>query len=499
MAASQPDRVAGPRQIREPSLTDALIPLATLTVLIGGSLLLFGLDALDGPIQAALVLCCMVAALVAVKNGHPWEAIQKSGQGALASVTSAIFILLAVGALIGIWNLSGTIPTLVYYGLEVLSPTWYYAATAVICALVALSIGSSWTTAGTIGVGLVGIASMLDVSTAVTAGAVISGAYLGDKTSPLSETTILTAQVVQVDVYQHIRRQVWTSVPAFLVAFVVFVVIGLVRGPESGDGVADAVELTALSDIYWITPLNLLPLVLLVYLSYRKAPASLALMVSALFAGLLGAFLQADVVQAFGGSAGENPVTASLRAVWSAMANGFVMDSGIGDVDRLLSRGGMDSMLLTIWLIIGAVTFGALIDEFGLLDRLIKPLLASARSTGRLFLTVFGCAFGLNVVAGDQYIALVLPARIFKAEFAKRDLAPTNLSRLAADCGTVTSPLVPWNSCGAFMGAVLGVPTLSYAAYAIFCWMSPVLSVLYGITGFKIEKIQPADERQEQT
>jgi NhaC family Na+:H+ antiporter len=417
-------------------------------------------------------------------------------QRALASITSALFILLAVGALIGIWNMSGTIPTLVYYGIQVLSPTWYYAASALICGVVALSIGSSWTTAGTIGVGLVGIASMLDVSTAVTAGAVISGAYLGDKTSPLSETTILTAQVVEVDVYEHIKRQVWTSVPAFVIAFLAFLVIGFVRGPEGGTAV-DAVELNDLAEIYWITPLNLLPLALLVYLSFRKTPASMALMTSALFAGVLGAFLQPDVVQAFGGDAGENPVTSSVKAIWSAMANGFTMDSGVGDVDRLLSRGGMDSMLLTIWLIIGAVTFGALIDEFGLLTRLINPLLASAKSTGRLFLTVFGCGFGLNVVAGDQYIALVLPSRIFKAEFAKRGLAPTNLSRLAADSGTVTSALVPWNSCGAFMGAVLGVPTLSYAVYAIFNWMSPVLSVLYGVTGLKIEKVEPTETREE--
>ena len=182
----------------------------------------------------ALVLCAGVAALVAVKNGHAWSEVQAAGQGAMASVTSAVFILLAVGALIGTWNLSGTIPTLVYYGIQVLSPGWYYAATALICAVVALSIGSSWTTAGTIGVGLVGIATMLGVSPAITAGAVISGAYLGDKTSPLSETTILTAQMVKVDVYEHIRRQVWTSVPAYVIAVAVFFVLGLAHVGETG-------------------------------------------------------------------------------------------------------------------------------------------------------------------------------------------------------------------------------------------------------------------------
>ncbi|MET7519568.1 Na+/H+ antiporter NhaC [Streptomyces sp. NPDC005480] len=475
---------------REPSLTDALVPMGILVVLVAGALLLFGLDALDGPLQVALVLCAMSVALVAMRMGYRWQAVQKVGQGALASITSAVFILLAVGALIGVWNLSGTIPTLVYYGIQVLSPSWYYAATALICGVIALSIGSSWTTAGTIGVGLVGVADMLGVSTSITAGAVISGAYLGDKLSPLSETTVLTAQMVKVDVYEHVKRQAWTSVPAFLIAFVAFLVIGLVNGPDVTNPVGEEIELNSLNGIYNITPLNLLPLVLLGFLSIRKVPASLALIYSALFAGVLGAFLQPDVYRDFVSGSG-NVVIESLKGVWSAMGNGFSIDSGIGEIDQLLSRGGMDSMLLTLWLIIGAVTFGALLEEFGLIGRLIDPMVRSAKSTGRLYVTVFACAFGLNIVAGDQYIALVLPSKVFRLEFARRGLAPTNLSRLAADSGTVTSPLVPWNSCGAFMGAVLGVATLSYLPYAIFNYASPALSVLYGITGFKIEKVEP--------
>ncbi|MFJ9390684.1 Na+/H+ antiporter NhaC [Nocardioides sp. NPDC101246] len=474
---------------RQPSLIDSLLPLAALALLIGGALTLFGLDALDGPIQVALMLCCAIAALIAMKNGHDFAAVQETGRGALASVTSAIFILLAVGALIGVWNLSGTIPTLVYYGIQILSPGWYYVATAVICGVVALCIGSSWTTAATIGVGLVGIAGLIGVSPEITAGAVISGAYLGDKTSPLSETTILTAQIVGVDVHEHIRRQVWTSVPAFLIALVVFTVLGVTGSDTVSQAETDS-DLSRLDEVFWITPLALLPIVLLGYLSIRKVPASIALLASTLFAGVLGALLQPGVYADFVAGAG-NVVVESVKAVWLAMANGFSIATGIPDVDRLLSRGGMDSMLLTIWLILGAVTFGALLEEFGLIDRLVQPMIRAARSTGRLFLTVFACAFGLNVVAGDQYIALVLPSRIFRAEFARRGLAPTNLSRLAADSGTVTSPLVPWNSCGAFMGATLGVSTLLYLPYAVFCYASPALSVLYGVTGFRVEKIEP--------
>jgi NhaC family Na+:H+ antiporter len=475
--------------VRRPSLADALVPLVLLAVLIGGALALFGLDALDGPIQVALLLCCAVAALIAIKNGHTFTAVHEASRGAIASVTSAIFILFAVGALIGVWNLSGTIPTLVYYGIQVLSPGWYYAAAAIICGIVALSIGSSWTTAATIGVGLVGIAELIGVSPTITAGAVISGAYLGDKTSPLSETTVLTAQVVGVDVYEHIKRQIWTSVPAFVIAVAVFLVLSA-TGPDTITEAETTSDLDELNQVFNITPLALLPLVLLVILSVKKIPASLALLASTLFAGVLGAFLQPDVYADFIPGAG-NVVVESVKAVWLAMANGFSIDTGIPDVDRLLSRGGVDSMLLTIWLILGAVTFGAILEQFGLIDRLIMPMIAAARSTGRLFLTVFACAFGLNLVAGDQYIALVLPSKIFKAEFAQRGLAPTNLSRLAADSGTVTSPLVPWNSCGAFMGATLGVSTLLYLPYAVFCYASPALSVLYGFTGFRIERIEP--------
>ncbi|GAT11076.1 Na+/H+ antiporter NhaC [Mycolicibacterium novocastrense] len=485
------------RAIRSPSLADAIIPLVALTVLIGSSIALFGLDALDGPIQVALVMCCAVAALIALKNGHRWSAVQEAGQGALSSITSALFILLAVGALIGTWNLSGTIPTLVYYGIQVLSPGYFYVATATICGGVAMSIGSSWTTAGTVGVGLVGIATMLGVSPAITAGAVISGAYLGDKLSPLSETTILTAQMVKVDLYTHIRSQAWTSVPAFVIAAVVFTILG-VAGPPPLDTVGEEVELAKLSQIFSITPLNLLPLAVLVILSARKAPASLALLAASLWAGAQAVVQQHDVVEGFVREihSSTNVVIGSIQAVWRAMANGFTINSGIGEIDRLLSRGGMDSMLLTIWLIIGAVTFGALLEQFGLIDRLVNPMIAAAKSTGRLYLSVFATGIGLNIVAGDQYIALVLPSRVFRLEFEKRGLAPQNLSRLAADSGTVTSALVPWNSCGAFMSAVLGVSTLAYLPFAVFNIVSPLLSVVYGYTGFKLVKASPTKEAE---
>jgi len=478
------------RAVREPSILDAIVPLVVLIVLIGGSVYLFGEDAINGPAPVALVVCSMVAALIILKNGHPWEEIAASGGRAISSIVSAIFILLAVGALIGAWNMSGTIPTMVYYGIQVIEPNWFYVATAIVCGVVALSIGSSWTTVGTIGVGLVGISSILDISPAVTAGAAISGAYLGDKLSPLSETSILSAQLAGVDIYTHLRNQVWTSVPAFIIALTVFGVLG--SQVNIAADVETATDLNQLNQLFWITPLNLLPLLFLVFLSIRKVPASLAIMSAALIGGVMGAILQPQAIVRFVNDPNLGAPLVYIKGIWMALANGYQENSGISDIDRLLSRGGMDSMLLTLWIIIGAVTFGTLMEEFGLLAKLINPMLFRAKTTGLLFATVVATGIGLNIVAADQYIALVLPVRMFRIEFQKRGLMPQNLSRLAADAGTVPSALIPWNSCGAFMAATLGVPTLLYFPYAVFNIASPILSLLYGVTGFRIKRMPPA-------
>ncbi|CQJ05435.1 Na+/H+ antiporter NhaC family protein [Yersinia frederiksenii] len=476
------------RVITPPSYWDACIPLFSLVILVGFSVALFGLKATNGPMQVAIIICVMVTSIIALKNGYSWEDINQSSRKGISTIVSAIFILLAVGALIGTWNMSGTIPTLVYYGIIMITPSWFFPVSFIICAILSLTIGSSWTTAGTMGVGLVGLANMIGVSPEITAGAVISGAYVGDKISPLSESTVLAAQLNRVELYHHIKTQLWTTIPSGLIALLVFVLLGI-NQPVAFDTLVTRSELAEFDKLFYITPWNLLPLLFLLTLSIFKVPAPLAIMSAALLAGIMAAFIQPQAIARFITEPDIASPIVAVKGIWLAMANGFQENSGIPQMDVLLSRGGMDSMLLTIWLIIGAVVFGIMVDDFGLLDKLVTPLLLRARSLGRLFVSVVATAIGLNITAGDQYIALLLPSKLFYSEFAKRGLAPENLSRAVSDAGIVTSPLIPWNSCGAYMAAVLGVSTISYMPFAVFNIAAPIITLLLGITGYKIRRI----------
>jgi NhaC family Na+:H+ antiporter len=406
---------------------------------------------------------------------------------------AAVFILLAVGALIGAWNMAGTIPTVVYYGIGLLSATWFYAATAIVCGLVGLAIGSSWTTAATLGVAFVALAPLVGANPAIAAGAVISGAYFGDKMTPISETTVLVPSLVGgVTTNQHIGAMVWTSGPAVVLAIAGFTILGLVTPAEGAFDPALVRE--ELSRSYTISLVNFAPLLLLVFFSLRRMPPFLSIFGSAIFGAVLAVFTQPEAVAAFVDDPDAGPVSVALQAIYTALATGFVSNTGNETIDALFSRGGMDSMLYTIWLVLGALSFAAIMEDAGFLERLIRPVLAAARSTGRLIASVIATCIGLNVIAGDQYVAIVMPSRIYRAEFAKRGLAPRMLSRAVEDSGTVTSPLVPWNSCGAYMAGVLGVATAAYLPYAFFNLLSPVISLIYGFTGFRIEHIEPPAE-----
>jgi NhaC family Na+:H+ antiporter len=483
-----------PRAPRPPTLLDALAPVVVLITLLFLAMVLYGVDAANGPLQVALLVSAAFAALVAYKNGYTFAVLQEAAIGGVSSAMGAVFILLAVGALIGTWNLAGTIPTIVSYGLALLRPAIFFATVAVICALVGAVTGSSWTTAGTLGVAFVGMAPILGMSEPITAGAVISGGYMGDKMSPLSETTVLVPQLVGgVTTNEHIKGMLATVVPSFGLAFLIFLGIGFAQH-NPGTTIDTTPARNALASVYNISPVNLLPLLLLVVLSLRRAPAFLSILGTALFSGILASFTQPHVVEAFVNKPGQGAFLNGIDAIFQSMATGHVAHSPYPAINDLFSRGGMASMLTTVWLILGALSFAAIMEHAGFIDRLLRPLVHRAKTDGQLIATVAVSCFGLNLIAGDQYVADVLPSRAFRPEFAERGLAPRMLSRTVEDSGTVTSPLVPWNSCGAYMAGVLGVPTVEYLPYAFFNMINPVLAIIFGFTGYRVEHKAPAAE-----
>lgn len=473
---------------RAPTLLDALLPIGVLIALLALTIWLFGISATDGPLQVALLLSAAFASLVAFKNGYTVAAVAEATVGGVSAAMGAVFILLAVGALIGTWNMAGTIPTVVDYGIRLVSPSWFYATTAAVCAVVGTVTGSSWTTAGTLGVAFVGMSNVLGLEEAIAAGAVICGAYFGDKMTPLSETTILVPRLVGggLTVGEHIKNMIWTAGPALGVSLLIFLVLGRVADTDAEVSTDQARE--ALAAAFDISILNLLPLALLVVLAALRMPPFLSILGSAVFAAVLAPFLQWDAVVTFVDDPGLGPVATGVKAGYAAMATGFISDSGVPQIDELFSRGGMASMLGTIWLVLGALSFAAVMERAGFLQRLLEPIIARARSRGSLIASVTASGVGLNVIAGDQYVADVLPARMFRGEFARRGLAPQVLSRAVEDSGTVTSVLVPWNTCGAYISGVLGVSTAAYFPFCFFNLLSPLLDVLYGYLGFKVPR-----------
>ena len=473
---------------REPSLLQALTPLLFLVAALVCAVYLYSDDASFGANQVGLMLASGVAALVGLRNRIPFKDIQDSLVHGVALAVVPIFILLSVGALIGTWILSGTVPMLIVYGMQLMHPAYFYPAACVICAIVALSIGSSWTVAGTLGVALVGVAQGMDMSLPITAGAIISGAYFGDKMSPLSDTTIIAPAASGAELFAHIRHLTWTTFPSMAIALVLFTIVGL-----DHDGAAGGGEFSNLPELlaghYNLGWHLLIPLVVVFALAMLRFPAYPAILLGALLGGVFAVVFQPELVVALADSPDIPRPMALLSGAWKALFEGYHSATGNAAVDELLSRGGMISMLNTVWLIICALGFGAVMERTGLLERMIRSVLARAKSTGSLIAATIATAFGTNVVAADQYMAIVLPGRLYQPEYARRGLAPVNLSRALEDGGTITSPLVPWNTCGAYMAATLGVATLDYLPYAFFNLAGPVVALVMAYTGFRILRV----------
>lgn len=473
---------------REPSFIDAVIPVLALVLMLGLSVYLYGDGSSSGANQIALIMAGCVALVIGVKNGHTWREVEKAVAQGIANTFGAILILFAVGMLIGSWILSGTVPAMIYYGLQIINPSIFYFTACVLCAIAAISIGSSWTVAGTIGVGLMGIASGLGLSPEMTAGAIISGAYFGDKMSPLSDTTNLAPAVAGTDLFTHIRHMTWTTFPSIGIALILYLIIGF-AGDTTGDEVDLSEQLMLLESNFNIGIYLLLPLVAVFLLAIKKNPAFPTLIIGALVGVLFAVIFQYDVIMKFAQANGRSDFIVIFDGIWQALFAGYTADTGNAEMNDLLTRGGMSSMLNTIWLVMCAITFGSIMEKLGLLKRLVIGLIEKAQTTGSLiFVTALTC-IGMNIITADQYIAIVLPGRMYRLEFKRRGLAAKNLSRALEDSGTVTSVLVPWNTCGAFFSGTLGLATFSYAPYCFFNIISPFISILYGVYNIKISPI----------
>ena len=466
--------------MKHPSLLVSLLPIAMLIALLSVSIYMFGDGMLAGPSQVVLILITgVICAIAIVGYKEKWSFLEDFMIGNIGSSMPACLILFMVGAICATWMQSGIIPTMIYYGLNVISARWFLLTACAICSLVSLCIGSSWTTIATVGVGLMGIGHTLGISDGWVAGAIISGAYFGDKISPLSETTNLASSMAGVPLFDHIRNMMKTTVPSISVTMVVFIIVGLLSSP-SAEATMDATQQmqSHLLDTFTISPLLFIVPLGVFYLIYKGLPAIIVLFLGALVAAVMMPFVQPQLVEAIVG-AGKSGFTGGLECVMRVVFGGVSYETGNVGLNDLVSTSGMSGMLSTIWLIICSMCFGGAMEASGMLGTITESLLKMMRGRFKTVATTcLSCLF-VNVAAGDQYLAIILPAKMYGEAFGKQNLEKKLLSRTVEDSGTVTSVLIPWNSCGMTQSTVLGVSTLVYAPFAIFCWLSPITTMLF--------------------
>ncbi len=476
------------QQATKPTITlwEALLPVVILVLLLSFNVTVYGDDALGGSNQFILLIGAAVAAIVGFRNRVTYDQMIEAIGSNLKSTTGAILILLFVGALAGTWLLSGIIPAMIYYGLQILHPSIFLPACIVICAIISIATGSSWTTSATVGIALIGIGRALEIPVGMVAGAVISGAYFGDKLSPLSDTTNLAPAMAGSDLFTHIRYMTHTTVPSIIITLIVFLILGFFQNTS---GAADTdILLTSIKESFTINLGLFLVPVLVIFLIIRKTPPLAALLAGTLLGGLFALIFQPDLVVKIAGA-----TTLSVISAYQGVMNAIIGEISVTTSNELLndlfSSGGMKGMLGTIWLIVCAMVFGGIMDAIGGLQRLSNALLSIAQSTFQLFASTAASCVVINLTASDQYLSIVLPGKMFNKAFADKNLAPENLSRTLEDAGTVTSVLIPWNTCGAYQSGVLGVGVGEYFIFAIFNWLSPIMTLVYAYFGIKIKKI----------
>ena len=468
---------------KELSLGTALLPILVLVALLSYNVWVYGDDALSGSNQFILLIGGAFAAVIGfLKKISYNRMIQKVAEN-LQSVTGALLILLFVGALAGTWLISGIIPAMIYYGLQILHPSVFLPACIIICAIISLSTGSSWTTSATVGIALIGIGTVLQIPAGMVAGAVISGAYFGDKLSPLSDTTNLAPAMAGGELFTHIRYMTYTTVPSIVITLLVFLILSLTQDTA---GAADTESLMlAIKEKFTINLWLFLVPATVIALIVKKTPPLVALLVGTLLGGLFALLFQPGILIEISGSDSLNPA-AAYRGIMDAISVSTEITTSNVLLNDLFTSGGMEGMLGTIWLIICAMVFGGIMDAIGALGRISNALLQWAQNTFQLFASTVASCLAINLTASDQYLSIVIPGKMFAKAYDKRGLAPENLSRTLEDSGTVTSVLIPWNTCGAYQSGVLGVGVGEYFMYAIFNWLSPFMTLLYAALRIKI-------------
>jgi NhaC family Na+:H+ antiporter len=480
--------------VKQPSLFQALLPILVLVGLLTINVVYYGDMATSGPNQIALILAAGVAALVGLALRIPFVAMLKGAVNSIMASMSAILILLLIGALAGTWLISGIVPAMIFYGLKVLNPTIFLFATAIVCSIVSVATGSSWSTVATVGIALLGIGKALNMHEGLIAGAIISGAYFGDKISPMSDTTNLAPAMAGTDLFTHIRYMMYTTVPSIIIALLIFLGIGLFTDHSVSAENTDALS-AAIASKFNINILLFIVPAVVIWMIIKKVNAIPALLIGALLGGVFAIIFQPHIIQEVSGVTGSY-LKQSYMALMNAMGGEAKVSTDNEIATGLLKSKGMFGMMNTIWLILSALTFGGIMEEVGLLHRITQPLVRKAHSNGALVATTAGSCVFVNITASDQYLSIVVPGKMFANTYKERNLAPQNLSRTLEDAGTVTSVLVPWNTCGATQSAVLGISTFVYAPFCFFNILSPFMSIFFAYMGIKIAKLTNVESRK---
>ncbi|RUT73228.1 Na+/H+ antiporter NhaC [Ancylomarina longa] len=480
------------QQNKSITLGESLLPIILLISLLSINAIVFGDQAIEGANQFALLLAAALGGVIALRHGKNWEDLQNGFVKSISSAMPSMLILLLIGSLAGTWMISGVVPAMIYYGLEYLNPTLFLMLSVIICAVISLVTGSSWSTIATIGVALLGVGNAMEINKALVAGAIISGAYFGDKVSPLSDTTNLAPAMAGVDLFVHIRYMMYTTIPSLIITLLLFLGIGFFKHGEIHPEGIRSVQL-AIKESFHISPWLFLVPALLFFIISKKVPALPAIFAGTLIGGVFAIIFQPQIIHQLSGS--ESYLQASYQTVMKSIFTDISIPVANDNIKDLLSTGGMAGMLNTIWLILTAMVFSGILEAAGILEKITETMLIAVHSTGSLVsTTVASCGF-LNLTASDQYISIVVTGRMFSKSYQEQNLKPEVLSRTLEDAGTVTSVLVPWNTCGAAQAGALGVATVAFAPYCFFNIISPIMSITIAYLDIKIRKLTDPETR----